>query len=38
MHGHAHSGTENGATAGGVPVRNVARPVLGRPYAVYEVD
>lgn len=38
VHGHAHGGTENGATAGGVPVRNVARPVLGRPYAVYEVD
>lgn len=35
VHGHAHFGTERGATAGGVPVRNVARPVLGRPYAIY---
>lgn len=38
LHGHAHNGTENGATAGGVPVRNVARSVLGKPYAVYELD
>lgn len=35
FHGHAHGGTEKGATAGGVPVRNVAQPVLGRAYAVY---
>lgn len=35
VHGHAHSGTECGRTPGGIPVRNVARPVLGRPYAVY---
>jgi Icc-related predicted phosphoesterase len=35
LHGHAHAGTEKGATAGGVPVRNVAQPVLGRAYAVY---
>ncbi|WP_225727356.1 MULTISPECIES: metallophosphoesterase [unclassified Nocardia] len=37
IHGHAHAGTEFGATAGGVPVRNVAYPVLRREYAVYEV-
>jgi Icc-related predicted phosphoesterase len=37
VHGHAHAGTENGATAGGVPVRNVAVPVIGRAYAVYAV-
>lgn len=37
IHGHAHGGTEFGRTAGGVPVRNVSYPVLGRPYAVYEV-
>ena len=37
VHGHAHAGTEVGATAGGVPVRNVAHPVLRRPYAVYDV-
>ncbi len=37
VHGHAHVGTEEGRTPGGVPVRNVARPVLRRPFAVYEV-
>ena len=35
VHGHAHHGTECGRTSGGIPVRNVARPVLDRPYAVY---
>jgi Icc-related predicted phosphoesterase len=35
VHGHAHAGTEKGRTPGGVPVRNVALPVLRRPYAVY---
>jgi Icc-related predicted phosphoesterase len=35
VHGHAHYGTERGATVGGIPVRNVARKVLGRPYAIY---
>lgn len=38
VHGHAHQGTEVGMTAGGVPVRNVALPVLGRPYGVYRID
>jgi Icc-related predicted phosphoesterase len=38
LHGHAHAGRERGATAGGVPVRNVARPVIHRPYRVYELD
>ncbi|EFC84699.1 metallophosphoesterase [Parafrankia sp. EUN1f] len=38
LHGHAHAGTEKGRTAGGVPVRNVARPVIGRAFALYEVD
>lgn len=37
VHGHAHFGTEHGRTVGGVPVRNAARPVLGRPYAIYSV-
>lgn len=37
VHGHAHLGTEQGTTAGGTPVRNVAFPVLGRPYAIYEL-
>jgi Icc-related predicted phosphoesterase len=35
VHGHAHSGSERGVTAGGVPVRNVAQSVLRRSYAVY---
>lgn len=35
VHGHAHKGTEKGMTSGGIRVRNVALPVLGRAYAVY---
>lgn len=35
VHGHAHAGSERGATPGGIPVRNVALPVLKRAYAVY---
>lgn len=38
VHGHAHAGTEKGATPRGIPVRNVAQPVLRRPYAVYGID
>ena len=38
VHGHAHGGTEKGATPSGIPVRNVAQPVLRRPYAVYGID
>jgi Icc-related predicted phosphoesterase len=38
VHGHAHGGTEEGATAGGIPVRNVAQPLLERPVAIYEID
>ena len=30
VHGHAHLGTLNGSTPGGLPVRNVALPVVGR--------
>ena len=37
VHGHAHFGVECGRTVGGVPVRNVAHPVLRRPYAVYQL-
>jgi Icc-related predicted phosphoesterase len=37
VHGHAHLGSERGQTAGGVPVRNVAHPVLRRPYALYHL-
>jgi Icc-related predicted phosphoesterase len=35
VHGHAHAGTEHGRTPGGVPVRNVAMPVIGAAYRVY---
>ncbi len=35
VHGHAHAGTEKGATEAGVPVRNVAMPVIGDAYRVY---
>ena len=38
LHGHAHGGTERGFTPGGIPVRNVAQPVLRRPYNVYCLD
>ena len=38
IHGHAHRGTRAGATPCGVPVRNVAQPVLGRPYTVLRLD
>jgi Icc-related predicted phosphoesterase len=38
VHGHAHFGTERGRTVAGIPVRNVARPVLGRPYAIYRLS
>jgi len=34
LHGHAHLGAPAGVTPGGVPVRNVARAVLRRPYAL----
>lgn len=37
IHGHAHAGQECGITPGGVPVRNVALPVLRRAYAVYRL-
>jgi hypothetical protein len=30
VHGHAHLGTLRGHTPGGIPVRNVALPVVGR--------
>lgn len=38
VHGHAHAGCETGETPGGVAVRNVAQPVLRRPFAVYGVE
>lgn len=36
LHGHAHYGTEHGESASGIPVRNVALPVLKRSYAIFE--
>jgi Icc-related predicted phosphoesterase len=38
LHGHAHGGTERGATAGGIPVRNVAQPVLRAAYKVFTLE
>ncbi|THA79308.1 metallophosphoesterase [Streptomyces sp. A0642] len=37
VHGHAHAGTEHGMTSGGVPVRNVAQPVIRKAFNVYHV-
>ncbi len=38
LHGHAHHGAEKGVTARGIPVRNVAMPLVRRPYVVYDLD
>jgi Icc-related predicted phosphoesterase len=38
VHGHAHNGVEKGITPGGIPVRNVALPVIRTAYAVYCLD
>ena len=38
VHGHAHIGCEKGVTDGGTRVRNVAQPVIGASYALYEVE
>lgn len=44
FHGHAHRGTFEGSTRGGVPVYNVAMPLLSRdfpgrpPFYILEVD
>lgn len=35
VHGHAHVGSEKGVTPGGVPVRNVAQPVIHHAYSLY---
>ena len=37
VHGHAHAGREKGVTPGGVQVRNVALPVIGAWYKVYDL-
>ncbi|MEC3919020.1 metallophosphoesterase family protein [Nocardia sp. CDC160] len=38
VHGHAHAGTEHGATPGGIRVRNVAQPVIRAAYALYRIN
>ena len=38
LHGHAHRGSRDGTTPGGIPVRNVAAPVIGRAYEVFRFD
>lgn len=38
FHGHAHKGIEHGATPGGIPVRNVALPVIGQAFKIYSLD
>jgi Icc-related predicted phosphoesterase len=37
LHGHAHAGSPTGTTPGGVPVRNVAHPVIRQAYGVFAV-
>ncbi|MFE0024444.1 metallophosphoesterase [Amycolatopsis sp. NPDC059021] len=37
VHGHAHFGCAQGITPGGVPVRNVAQPVIRAAYATFDV-
>jgi Icc-related predicted phosphoesterase len=37
VHGHAHHGAEKGVTAKGIPVRNVAMPLIKRAYTVYNL-
>ena len=36
VHGDAHHGVPGGMTRGGVPVRNVAQPMIGAAYRVLE--
>jgi Icc-related predicted phosphoesterase len=37
VHGHAHRGRERGTTPGGIPVRNVAQPVIRSAYRVFDL-
>jgi len=37
LHGHAHHGSERGITPGGVPVRNVAKPLIRSAYQLFAV-
>ena len=38
FHGHAHKGTEKGVTFGGIPVRNVAQPVIRHVCNIYSLN
>jgi Icc-related predicted phosphoesterase len=38
IHGHAHHGVEQGVTPGGIPVRNVALPVIRRAFKLYSLS
>ncbi|HZR02762.1 MAG TPA: metallophosphoesterase [Burkholderiales bacterium] len=38
IHGHAHSGSQKGVTPRGIPVRNVAMPLIKRPYTLFTFD
>jgi Icc-related predicted phosphoesterase len=38
LHGHAHRGARAGCTPCGVPVRNVAQPLIGRPFTVLRIE
>jgi Icc-related predicted phosphoesterase len=38
FHGHAHRGVERGATPGGIPVRNVAMPVIRHAFNIYSLN
>jgi Icc-related predicted phosphoesterase len=38
FHGHAHSGVEKGTTPLGIPVRNVAQPVIRQAYNLYSIE
>lgn len=38
FHGHAHHGVEKGVTPGGIPVRNVALPVIRHAFNVYALN
>lgn len=38
LHGHAHRGSPSGATPRGVPVRNVAYPVINQPYLLIDLN
>jgi Icc-related predicted phosphoesterase len=38
IHGHAHAGSLEAVTPGGIPVRNVAQSAIGGPFAILEVQ